>query len=277
VSSQPLLRHSANLSMLYADLPWEERPAAAARAGFTYVESWWPFDSHAPDPAEVDRFCTALERAGVQLVLLNLDAGNPHSGDRGLLSHPQLGPRIWQNLDAILPILQRTGCRIVNALYGNRARGHNETVQDSTALRRLIRIADRVAEVGACVVLETLNRTDSPAFPLTDIEVTASVVRTANELSARHNVGLLVDVYHLVTMGTDPVAALQRFAPLVRHVQFADVPGRGRPGTGLIDFHSVEQALSELGYDGFIGLEYDPSSASHTDPRSSSPPVKGTS
>ena len=59
-------------------------------------------------------------------------------------------------------------------------------------------------------------------------------------------------------MGTDPVTAIRRYAPQVRHVQFADLPGRGRPGTGALDFAAIEQALLDVGYDGFVGLEYDP-------------------
>lgn len=258
------LRWSANLSMLHADLPLLERPAAAAADGFAYVESWWPFAPPVPPPGEVDDFCFALDAAGVRLVALNLDAGDTGAGERGLLSLPPHGPRVDDNLEAVVDILARTGCRVVNALYGNREAPYSPDDQDRTALRRLVRVADRVAALGAVVVVETLNQRDSPAFPLVDIEVTADVVRRANDASAHRNVGLLIDTYHLATMGTDPVAAIHRFAPLVRHVQFADAPGRGRPGTGAVDFAAVERALAEIGYDGYVGLEYIPTTREAT-------------
>lgn len=251
-------RVSANISMLYSDLPMLERAAAAAAAGFSYVEVWWPFDSAAPMQAEIDAFCSSLEDAGVVLVALNLDAGTPHLGDRGLLSIPQHGQRIADNLDAALSILERTGCGVVNALYGNRVPGYTPEQQDLVAFERLVHVADRIGPTGASVVVETLNSIDSPDFPLIDIDHTAQLVNRANEASEFNNVGLLLDTYHLATMGIDPVEAVYRHAPLIRHVQFADAPGRGRPGTGSIDFAAVEAALADIDYDGFVGHEYNP-------------------
>ncbi len=252
------LRLSANLSMLFGDVPVADRPAKAAAAGFDRVESWWPFAAPVPDRTVVDGFCRSLDRAGVQLVSLNLDGGDTAAGDRGLLCIPGLGARVADNLDSVLGILERTGCRIVNALYGNRDPRFGADEQARTGLRRLVRVADRMSGIGGIVVLETLNSVDSPRFPLTDIAVTAEIVRRANDLSRAGNVRLLLDTYHLATMGTDPAAAVHEFAPLIGHVQFADHPGRGRPGTGAVNFAAVERALTDVGYRGFVGLEYDP-------------------
>ncbi|PRX46620.1 hydroxypyruvate isomerase [Prauserella shujinwangii] len=252
------MRYAANLSMLFGHLPLAERAAAARVAGFRFAETWWPFVDPAPGADELHRFCGTLEAADLRLVLLNLDAGDPGRGDRGLLSDPAQQARVEANLEAVACLLDRTGCRTVNALYGNRLPGHDAGEQDRTALRRLVRVADRMAELGACVVLETLNTTDSPAFPLTDIRRTAELVHRVNDTTGHGNVGLLLDTYHLTTMGTDPVAAVREFAGLIRHVQFADAPGRGRPGTGSIDFPAVTKALAAVGYDGFVGLEYHP-------------------
>lgn len=252
------LRYGANLSMLFAELPVEARPKAAAEAGFSFAESWWPFDRPVPAPDEADAFCRALDDAGVRLIALNLDAGDPARGDRGLLTRPDLGDRVAANLDAAAGIARRTGCRIVNALWGNHLSSHDPAVQDAIAFERLVAAADRLSGLGATVVVETLNLTDSPAFPLTDIRATADLVRRAGARTRCGNVGLLLDTYHLATMGTGPAAALREFAPLIRHVQFADAPGRGRPGTGAIDFGAVERALLDIGYEGFVGLEYAP-------------------
>jgi hydroxypyruvate isomerase len=258
--AHPSLRYSANLSMLYPALPYVERPYAAAADGFAYVESWWPFDVPAPALERVEEFCAAIAAAGVDLVALNLYAGDPQAGDRGVLSDPALDLEIWENLKIATRILQRTGCRLVNALHGNRVPGEREDVDDGIGLRRLVRIADQLAPYEVTVLAETLNSVDSPAFPLVDIEHTAELVAKANELSAAANIGLLLDVYHLATMGADPVAAIRTHADLVKHVQLADAPGRGRPGTGDIDFAAIETVLTEVGYDGFVGLEYHPES-----------------
>lgn len=253
------LRRSANLSILFGRAPVSDRPALAARHGYRWVESWWPFAE--PDPAAqlIHEFCAGLDRAGVRLVALNLDGGDTAAGDRGLLCVPGAGDRVARNLERVLGILDSTGCRIVNALYGNRDPRHGSEEQAGTALRRLVRVADAVADaVDGVVVVETLNAVDSPAFPLTDIQATARIVRRANQLTGSGNIRLLLDTYHLATMGTDPAAAVREFAGLIGHVQFADYPGRGRPGTGIVDFAAVERSLADVGYQGFVGLEYDP-------------------
>lgn len=258
------LRTSANLSMLYADLPVDDRPAAAAGDGFEYVESWWPFDTPAPEEGRVDSFCRALNRAGVQLVALNLDTGDPRDGERGLLSIPRHVARVESNLEAAADVVARTGCRIVNALYGNRVPDAGPGEQDRLALRQVVRVADRLGGLDATVVIETLNLVDSPHYPLTDIAASAAFVRRANAASRRGNVRLLLDTYHLATMGTDPAAAVRDHGPLIGHVQFADFPGRGRPGTGEIDFAAVEKELHAAGYGGFVGHEYHPKTGEAT-------------
>ncbi|MFD9733814.1 TIM barrel protein [Umezawaea sp. NPDC059074] len=231
--------YSANLSLLFGDLPLLDRPAAAAAAGFEHVESWWPFDG--PTPPD-DGFARALVAAGVRLVSLNLDAG----GSNGLLVDPAAGARFRENLNAVGELLELTGCRIVNALYGN---GKRSALADE-------RLALVVESLDATVVLETLNVHDTPAYALTDVHETARVVEDVGKRCGTGDLGLLVDVYHLAMMGEDPAAVLRRYAPLVRHVQFADVPGRGGPGTGTLDFALLERTLDEIGYQGFIGLEH---------------------
>ena len=249
-------RYAANLSMLFADHPLLDRPRAAAESGFRYVESWWPFADTAPPPHEVEDFCACLDDAGVTLVAMNLDAGRHEFGDRGLLSDPATEQRVAANLSVVRAILRRTGCRIVNALYGNRCDGMTAADQDRLAQGRLVTVADAVWAERASVVVETLNSLDSPRYPLTDIRTTARAVTEVGRRTQAQNIGLLVDVYHLAAMGTDPASALHEFAPLVTHVQFADHPGRGRPGTGDLDFAALERALSDIGYAGYVGLEY---------------------
>lgn len=250
--------YAANLSMLFSELPVNERAAAAASQGFRLVESWWPFATAAATPREIDSFGDSLDRAGVRLVLLNLAAGGSSAVDRGILTDQTAEAEFEANLESACMLLKRTGCRTVHALYGNRLDPAAAAAEDAVALARIVRVADRVAELGAVVVVETLNAVTSPNYPLVDIEHTASVVTEAAKLSAHGNVALLLDTYHLTVMGTDPALAVRRFGPLIGHVQFADAPGRGRPGTGTIDFDAVLGALRDTDFSGYIGLEYDP-------------------
>ena len=75
---------------------------------------------------------------------------------------------------------------------------------------------------------------------------------------------LSLDVYHVVMAGDDPVSIVEAHGPRIGHVQVADVPGRHEPGTGSIDFEAVLGSLARRGYDGWVGLEYNPTVESGT-------------
>jgi hydroxypyruvate isomerase len=75
------------------------------------------------------------------------------------------------------------------------------------------------------------------------------------------NVRFQFDTFHLETVDGHLPELFQRHAPWIGHVQFADYPARGQPGTGTIDFDVVLEALRAAGYRGFIGLEFVPQDA----------------
>ena len=79
------------------------------------------------------------------------------------------------------------------------------------------------------------------------------------------NVAFLADLYHLAMMGEDLAVTLSAHRDRIAHVQVADVPGRGAPGTGTLDFEPLFAQLAAQGYAGSVGLEYLP-----TDPADSS-------
>ncbi|HWM39827.1 MAG TPA: TIM barrel protein, partial [Streptomyces sp.] len=118
-------RFTVNLSILFTELPLLERPAAAAAAGFTAVELWWPWtESPAPGRSELDALKKAIEDAGVQLTGLNFYAGQLPGPDRGALSIPgQESERFRANIDVAADFAQSLGCTALNALYGNRVEG----------------------------------------------------------------------------------------------------------------------------------------------------------
>jgi hydroxypyruvate isomerase len=72
------------------------------------------------------------------------------------------------------------------------------------------------------------------------------------------NAGFLADLYHLAKMGEDVTDVLDRHRDAILHVQVADPPGRGAPGTGLLDFEPLFRQLAGQGYAGWVGLEYRP-------------------
>jgi len=251
-------RFAANASILFPELPLLQRLRAAALLGYRAVELWWPFGAPVAGSREINGLCRALRDCGVELVSLNLDAGDMRAGDRGLISDPGQTDRVLANARSALLIARETGCRIVNALYGNRLPGTDPAAQDAIALEHLGIMAAQAAPHGIDIVIETLNSIDSPYFPLVDLAVTCSLVRQVRERSGLENVRLLLDLYHLAKMGHDVPRSIREAADLVAHVQFADLPDRRRPGRGSIDFDAILSTLTSVGYQGFIGIEYEP-------------------
>lgn len=244
-------KFDVNCSILFTDLPLLQRPAAAKAAGFDAVEFWWPFGED-PTPADrdIDEFVNAIGDAGVQLVGLNFIDLIP--AGRGLVSVPGQEQRFRDNIDVAVGIADRTGCKALNALYGNRIPGEDPDKQDALALENL-RLAARAADrIGATVLLEALNSYESQDYPIVSA---AHAVRIIEEVG-EPNVRFLCDLYHLARMGENLTGVIDTYARYIGHVQIADSPGRGRPGTGVLDFTELYAALDAAGYDGFIGLEY---------------------
>lgn len=252
------IRFAANLSILFPELPLAERPSAAAEAGFTRVESWWPFAGPTPSDHEIDEFTSSLEDSGVRLIALNCYAGDMASGDRGLVSHPSRIAEFRASIPTLLTVAERTGCELFNALYGQREASVSPEEQDEVALENLALCARSVATIGGKVLIEALARGENGAYPITTAEEAMSVVRRSRDRSGADNIQVLLDTYHLASNGDDAQTALVRYADYVGHVQVADAPGRHEPGTGGFDFGRFFDLLEKVEYGGWVGLEYRP-------------------
>lgn len=242
------MRYDVNLSILFTELPMSRRPAAAAAAGFDAVEMWWPFGGPVPEDTELDTLAGAITEAGVQLVGLNFDAGHMPSGDRGLLSSKATSQRFRDNIEVTVGFAERLGCKVLNALYGNKT----DDSDPELALENLALAAKSASRIGATVVVEALNSIENTRYPITSsaqaFEVIDQVPGTA----------FLADFYHLAQMGEDVSVLIRDHADRFGHVQIADVPGRGQPGTGGLDYPSLLRQLADSPYQGPVGLEYKP-------------------
>ncbi len=252
------MRFDANISILFPDVPLLGRPAAAAAAGFDAVEMWWPFDGPVPALRDVDDLVEAFDAAGVQLVLLNLDLGDPAAGHHGLLCRPEERSRFIDNVDATAEVVRRLGGTIVNSHFGVPPPGVARDVLEESAVASLAIAAPRVAAAGALLVLEPLNPTDFPHYGLTRVEDAVTLTRRAAD-AAGTPVRILFDIYHVQRAQGDLVARIRAQGADIGHVQVADVPDRGRPGTGEVAVTRVLEELEHVGYGGFVGLEYRPS------------------
>lgn len=253
-------RFDVNLSILYTELPLLERPAAAAAAGFTAVELWWPWTgTPTPPQAELDALKKALDDAGTQLVGLNFYAGQLPGPDRGALSVPgEESDRFRANIEVAAEFAASVGCTALNALYGNRVDGVDPELQDALALENLVLAARAADRVGATLLVEALNKPESPRYPLVSAPSAVEVVDKVNAATGLGNASFLLDLYHLSMNGEDLAEVVDRYAGKAGHVQIADNPGRGAPGTGALPLEELLDRLRDAGYRGWVGLEYKP-------------------
>jgi hydroxypyruvate isomerase len=247
----------ANISLLFGELPFERRPAAAAAAGFRAIECWWPFATATPSSSEVDGFVASITDAGVRLRGLNFYAGDMPGGERGIASHPQRRGEFDDAVAVAVEIGARLGVTGFNALYGNRLPGLSATDQHDAGLQALAAAAEHADSIGATVLVEPVSGIE--AYPLKLAADALTVIRGARETMQTGRIALLADLYHLTVNGDDVVRVVTQHTDQIGHVQVADAPGRHEPGTGSVPIAELVELLDAHGYTGGIALEYIPS------------------
>jgi hydroxypyruvate isomerase len=241
-------RFSANLTMLFGEVPLLERFAAARRAGFLAVELVSPYEHPAAEVA------AAARDAGVEVVLFNLPAGDWARGDRGTACDPARGEEFRAGVARALEYARALACPRLHAMAGVRPPGVPEERLRATYVERLRFAADALAAEGRTLLVEGINGRDMPGYYL---QTSAQALSLMDEIAAP-NLRYQLDAYHARTMGEDPAELLLAHHARIGHVQIADVPGRHEPGTGTIDWRALFRLLDRLGYRGFVGCEYRP-------------------
>ena len=242
------MKFCANVSILFKDAPFLERFERAAAAGVAAVEFWWPAGE------ALDEVEAAIKQANLQVALFNFDAGDMPAGDRGLLSDPDRAHRFRENVPVALELAQRLGCERLNALVGVERAPSQRDEQLKLAAESVRFAADEAAPHGIDITIEAVNTFENGPYLVHTTRQAAAFADTVD----RPNVRLQYDAYHMQRMEGNLTATLERYIDRIAHVQVADSPGRGRPGTGEINFDYVLARIDALGYDGWIGLEYNP-------------------
>lgn len=245
---------SANVSLLFTELPYLERFSAARKAGFNTVESWWPFTEADPGRERLDEVAAAIEHAGVQLTGMNVFAGDMPGGERGIACSPQRASELERSLAALLRLAQATGCRSFNLLYGQLQPGESLRAQEAAAIQAYRRAADAVTPIGGTILVEPLARGLNGNYPLETAGNALAFIEQVDSPAVK----FLLDTFHLGHNGEDLRRVVPDVATRLGHVQLADTPGRGEPGSGTLNFDAVGSALREHGYAGTVAAEYKP-------------------
>lgn len=239
-------RLAANLTMMFNEVPFLDRFAAAASAGFGAVECLFPYDH----PAEA--VAAELDRHGLRQALFNMPPGDWERGERGLAV---LSERKEEFRRAVSDAVNYA--RVIDAPLLHMMAGI-ASPQDSVALASykdsLAFAADAAGAAGIGVVIEPLNGRDMPGYFLNSFECAVEII----DGLGHPNVRLQFDVYHRQVMHGDVLTALEAMMPLTGHIQIASVPARNEPGTGELDDFRIFAALDRLGYEGYVGCEYRP-------------------
>ncbi|UQZ88353.1 hydroxypyruvate isomerase [Deltaproteobacteria bacterium Smac51] len=241
-------KFSVNLSMLFTERPFPERFQAAAEAGFSAVEFMFPYDY----PAET---CRAwLCGSNLKLALFNLPAGDFAGGERGLAVLKERESDFRQSVFTALEYAEILEAPRMNCLTGLGAADENDDGKFERLTDRLGWAADEFAKRGMTLLVEFINNYDMPAFYLNSLDRTVKLIKAVG----RGNLKIQYDVYHAQRSGGELLSGMRTNLDLIGHVQIADNPGRHQPGTGEINYPNVFKALDDMGYEGWVGLEYIP-------------------
>jgi hydroxypyruvate isomerase len=241
-------KFAANLTMLWAELDPYQRFAAAARQGFRHVEMLFPHE------LDGDRLLATLREHQLEMVLFDPAPGKWAGGERGVLCLPGREAEFMQTVHEAIGLAHRLGTKRLNALAGIVPAGVSRETATEVASANLRAAAPLVEQAGLTLMVESINGVDMPGYLLDTVNRAAELVHSAGSGAVR----LQLDQYHVAMSGGDAIEALRRYAPLVAHVQIADVPGRHQPGTGTQPIEAFLDELDRIGYDGYVGLEYRP-------------------
>ena len=241
-------RFAANLTMMFNEVPFPQRFAAAARAGFQGVEFLFPYD-HAPQ--EVAGW---LRESGLQNVLFNLPPGDWAAGERGIASLPGREEQFREGVALAIDYALALGTPRVHMMAGLVPAGADLALHRATYLANLNYAAKAVGEHGIELLIEPINGRDMPGYFL----MTQAQAHALRLESGAPNVRVQMDFYHTQIVEGDIAMKFRQHFDGIGHVQIASVPARNEPDDGEVNYPYLFALLDELGYEGWIGCEYRP-------------------
>ena len=243
-----MLKFTANVSLLFTEVELIKRFKAAKQQGFDAVEIQFPYS------LSEETLKNALEEAQLKLVLFNVDADDLLHGGEGLACVPEKRDQFRQAVAQTLEYAELLKPEVINVLPGrcfneNRKQHYVETFKENLCFA-----AEAFAPLGIKTVFEAINSHDMPGFI---IHNGLQMLDILDQLK-RPDVFMQYDIYHMQMMGDKPDEFIARYADKIGHIQFADCPGRGQPGTGQINFKHVFSVIEKSAYSGWVGAEYKP-------------------
>jgi len=243
-------RFAANLSMLYNDVDFLDRFAAAARDGFKAVEYLFPYAYPSQELA------ARLQAHGLQQVLFNAPPGDWDAGERGLASLPGREAEFRDGIAKAIEYAQALQCPRIHVMAGLVPQGADAATVRASYVANVRYAAEQAAPHGIQILLEPINGRDMPGFFLSRQDQAHALIA---EIGAA-NVKVQMDLYHAQIVEGDLAMKIRQYLPTgnVGHLQIAGVPERNEPDVGELNYTYLFKLLDSLGYTGWIGCEYRP-------------------
>jgi hydroxypyruvate isomerase len=241
-------KFAANLTLMFNELPFAQRFAAAAKAGFRGVEFLFPYEF---TPSELRAL---LEENALQNVLFNMPPGDWAAGERGLASLPGREAEFRDSVGRAIDYAQALGTPCVHAMAGLVPAGADRQQHRALYIDNLRHAARALAGIGRTLVIEPLNTRDNPGYLLNTQAEAHAVCAAVGE----PNIKVQMDFYHAQIVEGDLAVKLRKYLGRIGHIQIASVPDRHEPDEGEVNYPYLFGLLDELGYDGWVGCEYRP-------------------
>ena len=243
-------RFAANLSMLYNDVDFLDRFAAAARDGFEAVEYLFPYAW----PAQV--LAERLRTLGLRQVLFNAPPGDWDAGERGIACLPGRKDEFRAGITQAIEYARALQCPRIHVMAGLVPQAADAAAVRATYVANVRHAAEQAAPHGICILLEPINGRDMPGFYLSRQDEAHALVA---DIGAA-NVEVQMDLYHCQIVEGDLATKIRQYLPTGRvgHLQIAGVPERHEPDVGEVNYPYLFRLIDSLGYDGWIGCEYQP-------------------
>ena len=254
-------KFAANLHYLFNEVPFLDRFALAAAWGFRAVEFQVPYDY------PVQQLADLLAQHRLTLALIDTPAGDWQSGDRGLAAVAGREDEFHSGLEKTIVYARILRPECVHVLAGIYEQGTSYQRAEDTFVANLRIAAEALQVLGVAAVIEPINN-KMDVVRGSENYVThgmrgfflnrADQARRIMDRVAHDNLFLHLDLYHQQIMQGNLAKTLRDHIAVIRHIQFAGVPGRHEPNIGEINYPFLFDLIDQLGYRGWVGCEYRP-------------------
>ncbi|MDF1583825.1 MAG: TIM barrel protein [Methyloprofundus sp.] len=247
-----MLRFTANLSLLFTEVPLINRFAAAKANGFSAVEIQFPYE------LDAQTIKTQLDAQQLQLILFNVAADDLLQGGEGLAAVPEKQVQFKSAVVQAVEYAKILKPEAINILPGRCFDKQRLAAYQHTFKNNLRYALNVFSPLAIKTVFEAINTLDMPNF------IVHSSTQMLNIMAEINHPDLMMqyDIYHMLMMQEDPISFIAQYSDKIGHIQFADYPGRHQPGTGSVNFDQLFSSIKKSNYSGWVGAEYQPLNSS---------------